>query len=174
MSDAKRPCPACGEPVYATDDVCMSCGAQLKQVTGPSPPTAPPSPVSGPPQYRAPGAPPPPPPMAEPAASDRRGRRKQANPTFYHGIVEGMGGFWDWYPWLGLVVGIGWRVLGMAGAPAPVVLAILLLQVIWASTYILWVIFDVLYFGAHWWWIILSICCYPIGLVLYLVKGREA
>jgi hypothetical protein len=49
MADNKRPCPQCGEDVFPTDSVCLSCGAQLQGAAKPPPPTAPqPSSPQGP------------------------------------------------------------------------------------------------------------------------------
>ncbi len=50
---ARLTCPRCGAPVYATDDVCMNCGAELI----PEKPPEPPEPEQGTPDYRTvPGA----------------------------------------------------------------------------------------------------------------------
>ena len=39
--------------------------------------------------------------------------------------------------------------------------------------YLPWLIFDVLYTGSSKLYILLGIFCYPIGLLIYLLSGRE-
>jgi len=178
MDEAKRTCPSCGEPVYPSDTVCMSCGAQLTKGAAPASTPGPgargptPSPPSRP--LTPAGTPAPPPPMAPPppVIGGRRPARPRPDPPFYHAIVEGLGGFWDIFPWIGLAFYIGSRSMGFLHVSPVAALVLLVCALVWNLTYIFWVIFDVLYFSAEWWWILVSILCYPIGLVLYLVKGR--
>ena len=152
MDAQKATCPACSEPVFPTDDVCMSCGAVL-QAQGPEPvPSA------------SPGGPVP---VAQPLPAPRAPIQK----PWYHKVVESCGRLWDIYPWIGIGL---WLFIGVAlKCPVAVQWPVAIIAVLWYSTFLFWLICDVLYFGASWWWVVVAtICCYPIGFLAYLVKGR--
>jgi hypothetical protein len=50
---------------------------------------------------------------------------------------------------------------------------VLAISLLWQCLFLFWLIVDALYFGADWWWVpVAFLLCYPIGLLLYLWKGR--
>jgi hypothetical protein len=201
MVQDRQECPSCGEPVYPTDDKCMSCGADLKgqagppgpprpqpappPAAGPAPPPAPgpgllppgPTPPPGPPPPGAPpGAPPPGamPPGAYPPGAPvaRRPPPSKATPSgFANAAVNAVGGFWDIFPWIYLVLSglSGW--VGYSDAPAVVNLIVIIGAAICGPLFIFWIICDVLARGVGWWWILITLLC-PFGLLIYLLSAR--
>ena len=153
MTADRSKCPACGEPVYPSDDVCMSCGAELRK----------PAPVPEPPPPAAPSGP------QAPAAAPRAPIVK----PWYHRVVESCGRLWDIYPWIGIgIIVVGGLILAL-GVPVAVQYTIAGAYVVWDWVFLFWLICDVLYFDNERWWIIVCLfCCYPFGLLLYLWKGR--
>ena len=181
MSADKRACPQCGEPVYPTDDVCMSCGANLKAAGPPPPPAARPP---GPPPPRAaappPGPPPPvgPPPPPGPYAPPPPGvppttQRPVAKDRFYTVVAASCGPAWDAFPWFYLIWSFGAGWIGFGSAPEIVQLVLSIIGLVLVPLFIFWVICDVLDRGVVFWWIFIAFCCGPIGLLMYLLKGRE-
>ncbi len=160
MSADKSKCPACGEPVYPTDEVCMSCGAEL-HAKGPEPGHGPQRPVPQP----SPGGGPPPGPPAAPTP-----HVPIAKP-WYHKVVESCGRLWDIYPWIGICL---YLFAGLAlHAPLLIQGLVAAIAVLWWLTFLFWLICDVRYFGLDWWWIIVVLfVCYPIGFLIYLWKRR--
>ncbi len=150
----KGVCPHCGEPVYATDEVCMSCGKSLGQ--------------AGPPLPRAP----------EPTPSAAAGRRPRADPLPGR-IVFMFGDFWDVFPWLALIMDVLPVLVRYTAfdprelAPALLILFAAVIS-LWGLALVIWIIVDVLDQEAGWWWIPIAIFfCHPIGLILYLLTGRD-
>jgi len=156
MSAAKIKCPACGEPVYPTDDVCMSCGAEIHATGpepghGPQPPTPEPATAPGPQGVLTPHEP-----IVKP---------------WYHKVVESCGRLWDIYPWIGVCL---YLFGGLAlGCPVLIQWLVAVIAVLWYLTFLFGLICDVRYFGLDWWWIIVALfVCYPIGFLIYLWKRR--
>ncbi|MBM3476872.1 MAG: hypothetical protein FJX75_26665 [Armatimonadetes bacterium] len=144
MSKDSRPCPSCGEPVYPTDDVCMSCDAHL---TAAAPaPAPPPGPVP----------------------------RAPLPKVWHHQLVEKCGRFWDVFPWLGTGLIVLGGLLYTLGAPMAVVYVLAALYVVWEPLFIVWFIIDIKYLEADWYWVPLAfVCCgYPWVLLFYWWKTR--
>ena len=145
-------CPLCGEPVYATDDVCMSCGARLSVATpATAAPTGPPAPPKPGPIPRAPLA-----------------------KVWHHQLVERCGRFWEVFPWIGaglLVVG---SLLYTLGAPMAVFYVLAVLYTVWEPLFIVWFIIDIKVLEADWYWVPLAfLCCgYPWVLLICWWKTR--
>lgn len=102
----------------------------------------------------------------------RRPPPSKATPTaFANTVVNAVGGFWDVFPWIYLVLsGIsGW--VGYSSAPAMVNLIVIIAAAVCGPLFIFWIICDVLARGVGWWWILICICC-PFGLLIYLFSGR--
>lgn len=161
----KRKCPHCGAPVYATDDVCMSCGKSLTQ-----------------PRSSEPERPQAPPPPTQPPAT-RRPRPAAAAPVTAR-IVGTFGGFWDIFPWVALVfsampIGIPIAMQFTGFDPSGVLTGVVLILFVGLSSLVglallAWIIIDVLDQQVGILWIFIAIfLCHPIGLLLYLLMARE-
>lgn len=164
MTTERRDCPSCGRPTYVTDDICMSCGADLRAA---SPPEEQPSPEpdagTSTEASSGPGTPRPPTPRPRP----------QMVKPWYQAPVETCGRLWDIYPWIGIGIYVVGGVSFAPGVPDVLGVVVLIIYALWHSLFLFWVIVDVLYFGVDWWWgAIAFLCCYPIGLLVYLWKTR--
>jgi len=131
----------------------MSCGAE--------PPK--PAPVPEPPPATAPSGP-----QASPAAAPRAAIRK----PWYHKVVESCGRLWDIYPWIGIAIYIFGGLVVLPGVPQVLQWPVAIVFLLWESVFLFWLIVDILYFGAPLWWLAVVLCCYPVGLVIYVIKGR--
>ena len=150
MADDRRPCPQCGEPVYPTDDVCMSCGLDLQARAAPAPPIAAPAPAVAPGPWL----------------------RPEPSPSFSQRLVTRCGKAWDVYPWVGIAC---YAILGLSFAvelPSFITVPTMVVYVPWMLLYLGWLICDVIANGADWWWIPVGLVCYPFGFVIYLLWGR--
>ena len=182
MSADRRTCPKCGEPVYPTDNECMSCGADLKAGAGPAPPPGAPPPGGPPPPPGAPGPPPPgfrpggPPPPTGPYAGpppppSPLTHRPPIKTPFCTVVANSCGSAWDIFPWVYFFWNFGGVYIGF-GNPNPIVALVLLIAgLVLGPLFIFWIICDVLDRGVGWWWILVCIFC-NLGLLLYLLKGR--
>ena len=167
MPPEKVECPGCGASVYDTDIVCMSCGTTLSRTPAQSGHAPPNGPGKAPPPSAAPEAP------LAPVASRRR-PRIDLPPPLHTQIVVRIGDFWNYYPWIGLVVSACVAWVNLAHTPGPLAIVLSLVALIWFLTYGAWVILDVFYREADWWWIPIAILfCYPLGFIGYLLWGRE-
>ncbi len=161
----ERKCPHCGERVYATDDVCMSCGKSL------APAAQPPAPQQPPAAPQPPAQPPTPAPAPRPPSS--------AGLPVTERIVGSVGGFWNIFPWLALAFSVLPYLMqfGVLQLPETLALAVMIPLGIFSGLIglglIFWVIVDVINQQAGIFWIPISICCSPIGLILYLLIGRQ-
>lgn len=150
----KRQCPHCGAPVYSTDEVCMSCGQSLTQ---PKPPAAE-QPAPAPPTTRQPST---------------------AAPPVTYRIVETFGSFWHIFPWVAVAWGALLGAMRFSGPelftqlPMFIAIPVLLSSSLVGMALLAWTIIDVLYVGASIVWMLIAIMCYPVGLVAYLLWGRQ-
>jgi hypothetical protein len=165
MTADKRTCPQCGETVYPTDDVCMSCGADLRAKAAPAPP-----PVASPRGVPPPAAPPPEVPPGMPPVPVTR--RPPAKDPFYTVVAASLGSAWDVFPWFYLLWSLGVTWIGFGSAPQMAQLILTVVGLILVPLFIFWLICDVLDRGVLFWWMFVGFCCGPIGLLLYLLKGR--
>ena len=89
-------------------------------------------------------------------------------------MVEGLGGFWDAFPYILLIYSIfmrfGPRFLDV---PLHLALALFVGNLVLVGLFLVWCIFDVLHRSAAWWWILIAFFCFPIGWWIYTAKGRE-
>jgi len=168
----ERKCPHCGERVYATDDVCMSCGESLVAAQPPAPEQPPAAP-------QAPAQPPTPAPAPRPPSS--------AGLPVTERIVGSVGGFWNIFPWLALALMVGLPLAATFGTvavatavgpestlPALLYIGAISLSVLVGAALTFWVVVDVLHQQAGIWWIfIILLVCGPIGLLMYLLMARE-
>jgi hypothetical protein len=162
MAADKRTCPQCGEAVYPTDDVCMSCGADLRAKAAPAPP--PPAPPPGVPPPAA--APPPGMPVPGPVA------RPAPTVSFSESVATRCGRFWDLFPWIGLLAYVLLGAAQFAHLPGFLIAIAAIIYLIWFPLYIFWLVCDVIAHGSGWWWIAINFLCYPFGLVVYLMTER--
>lgn len=187
MGQEKQACPSCSEPVYPTDDVCMSCGADLKGVQQAAPPPPAPGAAQRAPEGSIPtpptsptGIPAPPTPgtaIPTPGEPDPKGvplprYREPLEKLWYQKIVESCGRLWDIYAWAGIVI---WACGGLAwhSGSGIIVLIVLGVSLLWHAVFLFWLIVDVLYFGSEWYWVPISyLCCYPLGFIVYVVWVR--
>jgi hypothetical protein len=92
---------------------------------------------------------------------------------WYQAPVERCGRWWDIYPWIGIGIYVVGGVFFAPGMPAVFGYVVLAISFLWHCLFLSWLIVDALYFGADWWWVpVAFLLCYPIGLLLYLRKGR--
>lgn len=87
-------------------------------------------------------------------------------------IIDRCGRAWEIFPWIGVVLGIFEFLASRAPLPDWGIPVLGICLLIWVPCYIFWIIVDVLALGNPWWWILLGILCYPIGLVIYRTQGR--
>jgi len=154
----KGVCPHCGEPVYATDEVCMSCGKSLIVPEPTAPQKAPPEPSH------------------QPASRHERPvRSATAGMPLTERIPAFFGSFWDYFPWAamayGTLAGLG---QGLIIESVPFLMfPYLLVTGLVGLALILWIIIDVIHQDAYLIWLFVGIFCPPFGLVAYLLLGRR-
>ena len=140
----KRECPHCGAPVYATDDVCMSCGEPLAAIQAPGPSKA---------RRRA----------------STVGLPVTERIVAYFGVAWDI---FPWAamacgslvgllrtPMLRSMPFLEWPCLVVTGLGGMALIA--------------WIIIDVMHKDAYPIWPFVAIFCPPLGLVAYLVWGRR-
>ncbi len=158
----ERKCPHCGVRVYETDDVCMSCGRSLTEVRRPAP------------EEEQPATPQPPP--QPPPITPRQTRPPSTSqiPTTAR-IVRAVGGFWNIFPWAAIGFGaLAGLLPQVAFELAPfLVLPYLLVTGLVGLALVVWIIIDVIHQEASVIWLLVCLFCSPIGLVLYLLLGRQ-
>lgn len=160
----KRECPQCGATVYATDDVCMSCGASL--VKPQPPPQEEPTAATAEPSRRTPTPPRRPQPVSQVPVPSR--------------IVGTVGAFWDIFPWIALAITALPIILQFtsfdptAALSQVMFIAAIGLQGVVGLALLFWIVVDVLEQQAGIWWIFIAIFgCYPIGFLVYLLTARQ-
>ena len=91
----------------------------------------------------------------------------------YTKVVESLGGFWDAFPWVAWLFMLLLNGATFAGK-VPAAVEALVGIIGWAldGLVLIWIIFDVLYRSAPWWWILVCLFC-PLGFLIYWFKGRE-
>ena len=102
----------------------------------------------------------------------RRQPSTQASPTgFANTVVNAVGGFWDIFPWIYLVLSAISGYVGYSSAPPVVNLVVIIAAALCGPLFIFWIICDVLDRAVGWWWILICLFC-PFGLLFYLLSGR--
>jgi len=100
-------------------------------------------------------------------------RRPPPQGSFPQKVVEACGGFWDIFPWIGVVayIGLSWARFGHP--PAILAIVALVVYLLWFPLYVFWLVCDVVANGAAWYWILICLfCCYPFSLIYYLMTQR--
>ena len=154
----ERKCPHCGARVWATDDVCMSCGESLIAPEPTTPQTAPPEPSHRPPSRYEPPV-----------------RSATAGMPLTERIPALLGGFSDYFPWAAMALG---ALAGLGQGPifewVPfLIFPYLLVTGLVGLALILWIIVDVIHQDAYLFWLFVGIFCPPFGLIAYLIWGRR-
>ena len=155
MVTEREKCAQCGELVYASDDVCMSCGAARH--------------ADKPPAQT--------PPESAPAAQPRPAKTDYRPPIekqWYHRLVESCGRMWDIFPWTGLVFFALLGMLGLGHAPDAIKVVIGAMWVIWYVAFFVWLYADVKFFEESSYWIPIAWLClgYPVVFVVYWFRTR--
>ena len=88
-------------------------------------------------------------------------------------VIATFGDFWEVYPWLVLgYMGLT-GLLAAIGAPAVLLMLLyLLFSGVWLG-FIFWMVVDVIDSQAGLMWIFVPFFCGPIGLVVYMLWGRQ-
>ena len=150
----KGVCPHCGQAVYATDAVCVSCGKSLGQAEPPVPH------ARGPTSPTVAGRPP----TVAPLPSR---------------IVHAFGDLWDVFPWVALIMNalpilVRCNAFDPTDWAPPLQILFAAAIAIWALGLVIWIVVDVLNQRAGWWWIVIAMfLCHPLGLLWYLLTARE-
>ena len=114
---------------------------------------------------------------SEPAPShyERPVRSATAGMPLTERIPAFFGGFWDYFPWVAMAYGpLAGLVYGPIIEKVPfLIFPYLLVTGLTGLALILWVIIDVIHQDAHFIWLFAVIFCSPLGLVAYLVWGRQ-
>ena len=154
----ERKCLHCGARVWATDEVCMSCGKSLIAPEPTAPQEAPPEPSH------------------QPASRHERPvRSATAGMPLTERIPAFFGIYWDYFPWAamayGTLAGLGQGLIIESGPflmfPYLLVTSLVVLALV------LWMIIDVIHQDAYLIWLVVGIFCPGLGLVAYLVLGRR-
>jgi hypothetical protein len=146
MSDT-RTCPHCGQRVYETDQVCLSCGQDLAAAAPP---------VAGP----------------RPAAGEPPRPRPDLRVPWTARITDAFGDQWELYP--KIVLGGLVLVVLLQYVHAPVLL-LALVAIPWFLSYLglyVWAVVDNISTEAerYWFWIIFLF--HGLGMVAYFIWGR--
>lgn len=154
----ERKCPHCGARVWATDDVCMSCGKSLIAPEPTAPQKAPAEPSGQP-----------------PTRHERPVRSATAGMPLTERIPAFFGIYWDYFPWAVMayatLAGLS-RGLIIEWVPF-LIFPYLLVTGLVGLALILWIIIDVIHQDAYLIWLFVGIFCSPFGLVAYLLLGRR-
>ena len=117
---------------------------------------------------RGPGLPQP------PAAPTRRKTYAPGQEPVYTKVVEGLGWVWGAFPWLLFLAMIGLNVVVRTGHVQNLALAglLVLVSVVADGLLVIWLVFDVMYNQAPWWWVLVALFC-PFGFLIYWFMGRQ-